>query len=277
MVELLSEKHAEGQAAGACEGTAVAVRSDAQQGRVEEEEAGEAAEGARGFTASSAAAAERAEVCARGAARGERGRELAPTDLYRAVRRATLTAARRDDFRVVHISIQRTHIHLLVEAKDEKALARGMQGFQISAAKHINAVLPKVDGRRRRGTVFPDRYHAEVIEHPYQARRALAYVLNNWRKHGEHRDPAVRGWRVDLFSSGVTFDGWIDGPPSPSWPPEYEPLAVSPARTWMLSVGWRQFGLIDKREVPSAQAKRTRIERAVRAQVRMLADLASES
>ena len=37
------------------------------------------------------------------------------------------------------------------------------------------------------GKVFPDRYHAQIIRTPRQARHALAYVLNNWRKHGENK------------------------------------------------------------------------------------------
>src|SRR5947209_5917232 len=36
--------------------------------------------------------------------------------VYQAVREAMVTAARREDFRIVQLSIQRTHIHLLVEA-----------------------------------------------------------------------------------------------------------------------------------------------------------------
>src|SRR3954470_8852661 len=44
---------------------------------------------------------------------------------YRAIREATLTAARREDFRIVHVSIQRTHVHLLVEANTKEALASG--------------------------------------------------------------------------------------------------------------------------------------------------------
>jgi REP element-mobilizing transposase RayT len=84
--------------------------------------------------------------------------------VYHAIREATLTTARRESFRIVHISIQRNHVHLLVEAKDKEALAAGMQGFQISAAKHLNAAISKrKPGPRRRGTVFPDRYHAEII------------------------------------------------------------------------------------------------------------------
>src|ERR1700712_368065 len=53
--------------------------------------------------------------------------------VYQAIRDATLTTARREDFRIVHLSLQRTHVHLLVEADDKGALSAGMQGFQISA------------------------------------------------------------------------------------------------------------------------------------------------
>src|SRR5262245_61539807 len=106
--------------------------------------------------------------------------------VYQAVREATLTTAWREDFRIVHLSIQRNHIHLLVEAKHKQALASGMQGFQISAAKHLNAAISKgKPGPRRRGVVFPDRYHAQIITSPRQARHALSYVMNNWRKHQE--------------------------------------------------------------------------------------------
>src|SRR5262245_9094122 len=46
--------------------------------------------------------------------------------IYRAIREATLTTARREDFRIVQLSIQHNHIHLLVEANDKEALAAGM-------------------------------------------------------------------------------------------------------------------------------------------------------
>src|SRR5262245_13971079 len=58
--------------------------------------------------------------------------------MYKAMRDATITAALRERFRIVHISLQRTHVHMLVEADDKAALARGMQGFTISAARHVN-------------------------------------------------------------------------------------------------------------------------------------------
>src|SRR5512138_214261 len=57
-------------------------------------------------------------------------RSLRRRHTYQAIRWATLTTARREDFRIVHLSIQRTHLHLLVEADGKAALALGMQGFQ---------------------------------------------------------------------------------------------------------------------------------------------------
>ena len=49
---------------------------------------------------------------------------------YQAIRAATRTAARREGFRIVHLSIQRTHVHLLVEATSNAALSSGMRGFR---------------------------------------------------------------------------------------------------------------------------------------------------
>jgi len=60
----------------------------------------------------------------------------ASAKIYQAIRAASRTAARRGQFRIVHLSIQRTHLHLLVEARTSWRFARGMQGFQISAPAH---------------------------------------------------------------------------------------------------------------------------------------------
>jgi len=46
-------------------------------------------------------------------------------DIYLALREATLVTARREDFRIVHMSIQRDHVHLIVEADDKAALLKG--------------------------------------------------------------------------------------------------------------------------------------------------------
>jgi len=174
---------------------------------------------------------------------------------YQAIRAATRVVARRQGFRIVHISIQRTHVHLLVEAKGKLALSAGMQGFQISAAKHLNAAISKGrPGPRRRGTVFPDRYHAVVIDSPRQARHALAYVINNWRKHAEDRGEFTRRWDVDWYSSGAMFPHWKEAGRGVGLrgPSEFEPVVVSAPRTWLLREGWMKHGAISCREVPSS-------------------------
>jgi len=177
--------------------------------------------------------------------------------VYQAIREATLTIARREDFRIVHLSIQRTHVHLLVEADHKDALASGMQGFQISAAKHLNAAISRGQpGPRRRGSVFPDRYHAQIITSPRQARHALTYVLGNWRKHQEDRATPMSSWTIDWFSSAVMFPGWAEyGEEAFLWrgPPTYDPLVVYQPRTWLLRAGWKKAGSISCRQVPSVQ------------------------
>src|SRR5215831_17283061 len=166
--------------------------------------------------------------------------------VYQAVREATLTSALREDFRIVHLSIQRNHVHLLVEADDKKALASGMQGFEISAARHLNAAINKgKPGSRRRGAVFPDRYHAEIITSPRQARHALSYVLSNWRKHREDCNAPMSSWRIDWFSTAVMFPGWAEyGDEQFLWrgPDTYDPLIVYQPKTWLLREGWKKGG-----------------------------------
>ncbi|MDQ3335263.1 MAG: transposase [Myxococcota bacterium] len=183
--------------------------------------------------------------------------------MYRALREATITAALREQveqdegrFRIIHISIQRTHVHMLVEAQHREALSRGMQSFQISAAKHLNAAVSIQRTKRRRGTVFTDRFHQEIIKTPRQARHALAYVLNNWRKHREDQSPLTRKWNVDAFSTGPLFAGWREREGEPllwRWRKTYQPLIVYLPSTWLLQKGWRERGggTIPFRYVPS--------------------------
>jgi REP element-mobilizing transposase RayT len=173
--------------------------------------------------------------------------------MYKAMRDATITAALREWVRIVHISLQRDHVHLIVEAEDKAALGRGMQGFAISAARHVNTALG--DGRRRRrGKVFADRYHVEVITSPTQARHAIRYVLSNWRKHQEDREGLASTWLVDPFSSGISFPDWAElQDRALMWPirETYDPLMVRRPRSWLLREGWRRAGgPISAREVP---------------------------
>ena len=97
---------------------------------------------------------------------------------YGAIRDCLRAVPRQRALRVVHYSVMPNHIHLLVEAVDGVALARGTQGLSIRIARALNRILG------RRGRVFADRYHARILRTPLEVRRALAYVLNNARRHG---------------------------------------------------------------------------------------------
>jgi REP element-mobilizing transposase RayT len=175
-------------------------------------------------------------------------------DIYLAVREATIVTARREDFRIVHMSVQRDHIHLIVEADHKEALSKGIRGFSISAARQINKAITARGGDRRTGKVISDRYHARPLTSPRAVRNTLAYTLCNWRHHGEDQAEHARNWLVDPFSSGPLFFGWKELEHSPVlWPlrPTYHPLLVRRPQTWLLTKGWCKFHpLISVREVP---------------------------
>jgi REP element-mobilizing transposase RayT len=160
------------------------------------------------------------------------------------LRRAFTAGALRGGFRVCHFSIQRSHIHLVVEVDSTQAMGRGMQAWSGRLARLLNRRL------RRRGRVMADRYHVELLRSPRQVRNALCYVLQNARRHGESLDPRWCG--IDPFSSAWHFDGWCDA----TWrehlaPPRGDP-PVAPPTTWLLTTGWRRHGLIAVDEVPAA-------------------------
>jgi REP element-mobilizing transposase RayT len=175
-------------------------------------------------------------------------------DMYMQLREATIVTAKREDFRIVHMSIQRNHVHLIVEAEHKAALSKGMQGFSISAAKRVNSTISERTGVRRTGRVIDDRFHARPLTSPRAVRHTLAYVLNNFRHHGEDRAGVTRTWKADPFSSGPVFAGWQELEGSPFlWPlrPTYHPLIVFRPRTWLLAKGWQEHHpLISTHEVP---------------------------
>ncbi len=160
-----------------------------------------------------------------------------------ALRQAFARGCRREDFRICQFSIQGNHVHLICEAADASALSRGMQAFNVRFARAVNRAM------RRSGRVFAERYHAEILRTPRQVRNALCYVMQNARRHGEPTAGWVGG--VDPFSSARYFDGWRVAPALPALAEGLAPV-VSPARTWLLTTGWRRHGLIGVDEVPAA-------------------------
>jgi REP element-mobilizing transposase RayT len=155
--------------------------------------------------------------------------------VYECVQGALRKLAARADFRIIHLSIQRNHVHCLAEADDDAALESGMRAFSISLAKRINRALD------RKGKVFEYRYHSTELTSPRQTRNALAYVLNNWRRHNEDERNGVaeRFMILDRYSSAIRFTGWADWQLG-RWPDNYAALAVASPQTWLLSKGWEK-------------------------------------
>ena len=144
--------------------------------------------------------------------------------VFKAVRRA-LGASNRAAFRVMHFSIQLDHIHLIAEADSARAFAKGMRGLATRCALAVNRTA------RRGGRVWDHRYHTHELRTPSEVRRAMTYVLLNFRKHLR----AVPS--VDPRSSGVWFEGWAEGFEASDWP-----RLVALPRTWLGAFGWRRAG-----------------------------------
>jgi REP element-mobilizing transposase RayT len=163
------------------------------------------------------------------------------------LRRSFRQACERGAFRVVHYSVQRDHVHLLVEAAGKQALGRGMRSIAPRIARAANRVFGRTGG------VLRGRYHLRILRTPREVRSALGYVLLNARRHWWKRHRQAPPVRLDEASSSRWFTGWRRG----AWriPLERadEPEVADP-RTWLLRTGWRRHGLIDPSEVPGRSA-----------------------
>ena len=159
--------------------------------------------------------------------------------------RAALGLARAGDARIVQYSVQSNHLHLIVESADNTSLARGIQALSIRLAHRLNRLFG------RSGRVFADRFHGRPLRTPLEMKRALAYVLNNYRRHADSAGPRLPLSFVDPCSSALWFEGWdpewSHAPPDPRAP--RDPLPGIPsgtvaARSFMLRSGWRRHGLL---------------------------------
>jgi REP element-mobilizing transposase RayT len=127
--------------------------------------------------------------------------------------------------RVVHFTILADHLHLIVEAADAVALARGMQGLLSGLARVIN----RATGCS--GKLWRDRYHARPLLGARAIRTSLVYVLRNARKHQLASRP------IDIYSSAAWFDGFAG-----HGPPRRDAAPVHRAVGWLLRDGWRLAG-----------------------------------
>ena len=168
--------------------------------------------------------------------------------------RAVLARSSEKGFRLLQFSVQGNHVHLIVEADDGVAFARGVQRLLSRAAMAINAVA------RRSGSVWRDRHHREPLMTPSQVRNAYAYVLFNLRKHelasGSPSDAALDGF--DACASARWFLDWSAAAPAP--PDSLAragPSILASPHTWLARKGWKTRGLLRFDEVPRTRPTRS--------------------
>ncbi len=130
-----------------------------------------------------------ARVCAEAA-------QLRSRACFRVVASCIGEGCQRDGFRLVHFSVQSNHLHLIVEARDAIALARGIQGLSIRIAKAVNRALD------RRGKVFA----AGKCDDPCETRRTIHRLRCRGSAHLV-RPPAV-GRAAAYLASANRVDAW---------------------------------------------------------------------
>ncbi len=177
--------------------------------------------------------------------------------VFRAIVLQLAAAVSRGE-RIVHYSVQHDHIHLMVEAEDNKALARGMQLLFSRVAFAVNRIA------RRSGSLFRDRHHRHELKSPTEVRRALVYVLFNDRKHDLQGGVTAdrEELLLDQYSSAAWFEAWH---PKTRPPPELVTLRrkkdggqqpTATPKTWLGRTGWlRAGGPIRFNELPAIPAR----------------------
>jgi putative transposase len=172
-----------------------------------------------------------------------------------AIHRQLARLLKRDGtFRVNHFSVQKNHLHMIVESDDRRALWRGVQWLGARIARAVNRIFG------RRGSLWADRYHRHDLTTASEVRNCLVYVFFNIRKHDPLCPMTNTPDGVALFDP-CTSAAWFDG---------FEPRAgpfldfvrstlarcdlltppVSPPETWLATCGWRLLGAIRATEKP---------------------------
>ena len=149
----------------------------------------------------------------------------------------------REDFRVVHFSVQSNHVHLICEAHGNKALALGMRGIGGRIAKKVNGVLG------RKGRVIADRYHAHVLNTRAEVRNAVRYVLRNAERHDVLRGMAESA-DANAGDTEYAGDGAGEGGPGRAWWSGLDPLSSAVVFPyWLEAVSYTHLTLPTNREV----------------------------
>lgn len=89
----------------------------------------------------------------------------------------SILKARKQGLAIIHYTLERDHVHLMVEASNNAILGKGMQAFGITLSKGVNKI------KSLKGRVFKTRYHFRKLKTSAEIRNALNYILGNAVKH----------------------------------------------------------------------------------------------
>ena len=104
-------------------------------------------------------------------------------DGIKALRKAIQNA--RKYCAILHYSLQSNHVHLIVEAKDNDLLTKGMRSLTITFSKCLN-----------QGRIQKERYHLHVLRTLRETRNAIQYVIFNEARHSGRKTI-----KADLYTS----------------------------------------------------------------------------
>jgi REP element-mobilizing transposase RayT len=161
---------------------------------------------------------------------------------------ADTNGQRGQQFRIVQFSVQRDHLHLIVEANERAALITGMRSFSARLARRVNRLL------FRRGPLIADRWHQRPLSTPRAVRHALVYVMGNFKKHAIDSRCAIDPCSsAPYFPSYSEFHGVAPVATDPTLVPRALRGRAPPilsASTWLLRTGWLRHGRISINESP---------------------------
>jgi REP element-mobilizing transposase RayT len=141
--------------------------------------------------------------------------------------------ARKHGLRVHHYSMQTNHIHLIVEANDNKTLSTGMRSLTVTFGKGI-----------RKGRIQIERYHLHVLKTLREAKNALRYVLLNEQKHSKGQTLKVDSYST-LTNLGYEFiKEWMRKEKlGLIWNPEEQVSSLEMKSSWLLLEAHNQLVL----------------------------------
>lgn len=132
---------------------------------------------------------------------------------------------------VNQFSIESNHIHLMGESESNAALTCGILSLQGCIKWGLKRSFDYI------GAVFDGRFHLHPLKTLREVRNALLYVIFNHAKHC--RMPKF----ADAFSSAHAFAALDEFVSNPGKPPRWQDAiatALTPAKSWLQTMGWRR-------------------------------------